>query len=125
MAGNEELETQWTGHDLYDVNGEKIGTIEDIRYGELVGNLKWMVVKTGWLGTHTVYVPAGEVQSVGDRLTVSYGKDRVKDAPHVKDKLVSLPEVEEKLCRFYGLDYVRSADAPAEGCVEPEEGQPN
>ncbi len=121
MAGSEELETQWTGHDLYDVDGEKIGTIEDIRFGELVGNLQWLVVKTGLFGAKRIYVPAGEVRSSAGKLVVSYNKDRVKDAPHVKDELASLPEVEEKLCNYYGLDYVRSVTEPAEGCVEPEE----
>ena len=121
MAANEELETQWTGHDLYDQSGERVGTIEDIRIGELVGNLKWLVVKTGLLGTKKVFVPANEVQSSGGRLVVSYSKDLVKDAPHVKEELASLPEVEENLCRYYGLDYVRSASEAAEGCVEPDE----
>jgi len=123
MAGNEQLETQWVGHDLYDVEGEKIGTIEDIRFGELVDNLKWLVVKTGLLGVKTIYVPAGEVRSSAGKLVVSYSKDRVKDAPHVKDELVSLPSVEEKLCTYYGLDYVRSTTAPAEGCVETQEDE--
>jgi len=120
MAGNAELETQWTGHDLYDVAGEKIGTIEDVRFGEIVGNLTWLVVKTGLLGTHRIYVPAGEVQSSAGKLVVSYTKGRVKDAPHVKDELASLPEVEEKLCHYYGLDYVRSVTEPVEGCVEAQ-----
>lgn len=123
MAENEELQTQWTGHDLYDVNGEKIGTVEDVRFGEMAGNLEWLVVKTGLLGTHKVYVPAGEVDSSADKLSVPYTKDKVKDAPHVKDELVSLPEVEEKLCNFYGLDYVRSVIESTDGCAEaPEEG---
>jgi sporulation protein YlmC with PRC-barrel domain len=121
MAGNDEVETQWTGHDLYDQDGEKIGTIEDIRFGEIVGNLKWLVVKTGLLGTHRVFVPAGEVQSSGGRLVVSFSKDRVRGVPHVKNELASLPEVEENLCRYYGLDYARSVSEPAEGCVEPQE----
>ena len=121
MSGNDEVETQWTGHDLYDQDGKKIGTIEDVRFGELVSNLKWLVVKTGLLGAKTVFVPAGEVESSGGRLVVNFEKDRVKGAPHVKQELASLPEVEEKLCTYYGLDYVRSATAPAEGCADSEE----
>lgn len=124
MARNEEVETQWTGHDLYDVNGEKIGTIEDVRFGELVGNLQWLVVKTGLFGTKKVYVPAGEVSSSAGRFVVSYGKDRVQDAPHVKDRLAALPEVEEKLCTYYGLDYVRSVAEATDGCVDPQEESP-
>jgi sporulation protein YlmC with PRC-barrel domain len=121
MAAHDELETQWTGHDLYDKNGEKIGTIEDIRIGELVTNLKWLVVRTGFLGSKLAFVPANEVESSGGKLVTSLSKDQVRDSPHVKQELASLPSVEEKLCKFYGLDYVRSVSAPAEGCVDPKE----
>jgi uncharacterized protein YrrD len=121
MAAHDEPETQWTGHDLYDKDGEKIGTIEDIRFGELVPNLKWLVVKTGLLGTKHAFVPANEVESAGGRLVTSFGKDRVKDSPRVKQEVASLPSIEEKLCKFYGLDYARSISAPAEGCVETQE----
>jgi sporulation protein YlmC with PRC-barrel domain len=102
-------------------DGVRIGTIEDIRMGDVAGNLKWLVVKTGLLGTKKVFVPAGEVQSSGSRLVVSYSKDLVKDAPHVKEQQAPPPAVEENLCRYYGLDYVRSASEPVEGCVEPDE----
>jgi uncharacterized protein YrrD len=120
MGKNDELETQWTGHDLYDEAGEKIGTIEDIRFGELVPNLKWLVVKTGALGAKRVFVPASKVKSSGGKLVASYGKRKVKGTPHVKQELASLPAVEEKLCTYYGLDYARSTTAPAEGCVDPQ-----
>jgi uncharacterized protein YrrD len=119
MGKSDELQTQWTGHDLYDQSGKRIGVIEDIRLGELVPNLKWLVVKTGLLGAKRVFVPAGEVQSSGGKLVTAFKKDRVKGTPRVKQELASLPAVEEKLCSYYGLDYARSTTAPAEGCVKP------
>ena len=79
----DDISTQWTGHDLLDVNGDKIGTVEDVRYGDATGGLKWLVVKTGLFGTKKILVPAGEVRASEDALVVPYAKDRVKDAPGV------------------------------------------
>ena len=123
MAGKDGLETQWTGHDLYDADGEKIGTVEDILVGDMAGGLKWLVVKTGLLGTKKVFVPAGEVRSSADRLVVSYTKDRLKSAPDFKDEHWPTIAEEQNLCSYYGLDYVRSLTSPVEGCAEADEEQ--
>ncbi len=62
MAENHEIETEWTGHDLFDEKGDKIGTIEDVRYGDMTLGLKWLVVESGLFGTKKLFVPAGEVR---------------------------------------------------------------
>lgn len=33
----EEISAQWTRHDLLDVNSERIGTVEDVRFGDATG----------------------------------------------------------------------------------------
>ena len=120
MAAKDEISTQWTGHDLLDVNGEKIGTVEDVRYGDATGGLKWLMVKTGLFGTKKVLVPAGEVRATEDALVVPYTKDRVKEAPGVDEDALFSPEEERNVCAFYGLEYLSSFGAPTEGCVEAE-----
>lgn len=120
MAATHEISTKWIGHDLLDVNAEKIGTVEDIRLGEATGGLKWLVVKTGLLGAKKILVPAGEVRAAEGVLVVPFTKDRVKDAPGVDaDKIFGDVE-ERKICAYYGLDYLVSARAPVEGCVDAE-----
>jgi sporulation protein YlmC with PRC-barrel domain len=118
MADIDEISTEWTGHDLLDVNGEKIGTVEDVRYGDATGGLKWLMVKTGLFGTKRVLVPAGEVRATTKALVVPYSKDRVKDAPGVVEDELFSTEKEHKVCAHYGLEYVASFGAPAEGCVD-------
>ena len=120
MAETHEISTKWIGHDLLDVNAEKIGTIADIRMGEATGGLKWLVVKTGLLGTKKILVPAGEVRDAEGALVVSFTKDRVKDAPGVDADKIFADVEERKICAYYGLDYMVSARAPAEGCVDAE-----
>jgi hypothetical protein len=37
MAETTSFPTEWTGHELFDMNDEKVGIIEDVRYGDTVG----------------------------------------------------------------------------------------
>jgi sporulation protein YlmC with PRC-barrel domain len=116
----DEISTQWTGHDLLDVNGEKIGTVEDVRYGDATGGLKWLMVKTGLFGTKRILVPAGEVRATEDALVVPYTKERVKEAPGVDEDELFTTEEERNVCAYYGLEYLSSFGVPTEGCVDGE-----
>jgi sporulation protein YlmC with PRC-barrel domain len=124
MADKTESATEWTGHDIYDLDGNKIGVVEDVRFGDVTGGLQWLVVDTGIFGGKKVFVPAGEVRRSGDRLSVIHTKDRVKDAPHVNDEETLTQEDEGKLCRYYGLQYGAVLDQPAEGCDEMTDVRP-
>lgn len=124
MATYEEPETQWTGHDLLDLDGNKIGKIEDVRYGDVTGGLQWLVVETGVPGAKKIFVPAGEVRRSGERLSVPHTSERVKDAPRVKDPEFLTDADESKLCRFYGLQHGSAAAQPAEGCSDMEDLRP-
>ena len=124
MMESERPEGQWTGHDLFDLDGDKIGTIVDVRLGEATVGVNWLVVATGLLGTKKIFVPVGEVRRSGDRLSVPYTKDRVKGAPKVEDESVLTEADKGKLCRYYGLQYVASVGGPEEGCEEMPDLRP-
>ena len=124
MAENGESKTQWTGRYLFDLAGDRIGMVEDVRFGDPTGAPQWLVVDTGVLGAKKIFVPAGEVRRSGDRLSVLHTKERVTDSPKVKDEQALTEGDEGKLCRYYGLQYVASGDRPAEGCVEMEDQRP-
>jgi sporulation protein YlmC with PRC-barrel domain len=117
MADTDVISTKWTGHDLLDVNGDKIGTVEDVRFGDATGGLKWLLVKTGLFGGHKILVPAGEVRATEDALVVPYTKERVKDSPAVDEDEVFSSGEEQKICAYYGLEYVSAFDSPTEGCL--------
>jgi len=116
--------TEWTGRDLYDLDGNKIGVIEDVRYGDVTGGMQWLVVDTGAAGAKKVFVPVLEVRRAGDRLSTRHTKERVKDAPQVENaEALSQPE-EAKLCRYYGLQFGGAAPEQAEGCEEMGDVRP-
>lgn len=126
MADSERRESQWTGHNLYDLNGDKIGKVEGVRYGDVTGSPTWLMVETGLLGLKKVFVPAAEVRRAGDRLSVPYTKDRVKDSPKIDNEEAPTEAEEGYLCRYYGMRFVSTPAEPAEGCEEmdTQDGRP-
>lgn len=98
---------EWTGRQVVDTAGQKIGTISDVRYNEMLdptGDPEWLIVKAGVFGTKRIYIPARDVRMDGDRLRVPYTEDRVKDSPAVaKDQPLTRDE-ERELYIYYGLE---------------------
>ena len=92
---------------MVDTAGQKIGTISDVRYNEMLdptGDPEWLIVKAGVFGTKRIYIPARDVRMDGDRLRVPYTEDRVKDSPAVaKDQPLTRDE-ERELYIYYGLE---------------------
>jgi len=119
VAETDERLVGWVGLDLFDVNGDEIGTVTDVRYGEWTGGLVWLIVKAGLLGVKKVAVPANEVDKEGGRLVARIDKDKIKHAPWVDSDKILGDEEEEKLCTYYGLDFVSSPWKATEGCVDP------
>ena len=117
-------QTEWTGHDLYDLDGNLIGKIEDVRYGDVTGGPQWLVVGTGFAGPKKILVPVADVRRAGDRLSVRHTKERVESAPKLADEGVITQPEEAKLCRFYGLQYAGDTTATAEGCEEMKDVRP-
>jgi sporulation protein YlmC with PRC-barrel domain len=116
----------WTGRQVLDTAGDKIGTVQDVRYDDAVDQPKWLVVKAGLFGTKKIFVPARDVRAEGEKLMVPYTEDRVKDAPPVaKDNVPSLDE-ERELYLYYGLEFEErmpagtSAEAPTTGAMDTQ-----
>ena len=50
----------WRGRDLYDNDGDKIGSIDDIYLDRETDQPEWAVVTTGLFGTKRTFVPLAE-----------------------------------------------------------------
>src|SRR5215212_7944246 len=97
---------QAIGTTAYSVDGDKIGTVRQLFLDDETGRPEFVTVNTGLLGTHETFIPVAEAEVVGDRLTVPFSKDQVKDAPHVAADGGHLDPVEEqRLYEYYGLGY--------------------
>ena len=96
------------GEDLYDSDGEKIGTIEEIYLDAQSGEPEWALVNTGMFGTKSSFVPLQGASQDGDTLKVPYDKAQVKDAPKVDPDGELSQQQESELYAHYGLDYSES-----------------
>ncbi|WP_410574935.1 PRC and DUF2382 domain-containing protein [Amycolatopsis sp. cmx-4-61] len=89
--------SQWTGRDVHDSTGEKIGTVEQFWFDDQDGEPTWVSVKTGLFGLRQSFVPAeGLTEGANGELTTRYTKDRVKDAPNVDVSDDHLDPTEER-----------------------------
>lgn len=103
--------TQYVGSDVYDRDGDKIGSIAEIYEDTQTGKPEWAAVSTGFFGSKVAIVPLTQATFEGENLTVPFEKSHVKDAPHVdSDGQISQSE-EQALYSHYGLEYGESRSA--------------
>jgi len=91
------------GRTLVDMNGDKIGRVDDVYIDEQTNQPDWVAVTTGWFGTKVSFVPIEGITFVGDDAMVQYSKDQVKDAPSAEADGHLSEEEETALYSYYGL----------------------
>ena len=99
----------WIDHDVFDQNGDKIGSVATIYYDDRTGRPEWLAINTGLFGVNTTFVPISEateyVHDGNVDLQVPFTKDFIKDAPNVNPTDGHLTEIEtERLFSHYGYD---------------------
>lgn len=107
------------GATAYGFDGEKIGRVGLIYFDDQTGQPEFATVNTGFFGANESYVPLAQAAWDGDRLTVPFTKETVKDAPTVDVEAGHIDQAEERrLYDYYGLTYSEAASdsgLPAEG----------
>ncbi len=94
---------QLNGADVYDTDGDKVGSVGQVYLDAEKGDPQWVTVKTGLFGTRETFVPLQDADVSGDRVTVAYAKQQIKDAPQV-DADGALSQADEgQLYTYYGL----------------------
>jgi len=105
------------GLDVVDVDGDKIGTVDEIYVDDDSGGPEFALVKSGLFGMKRRFVPLQGASQEGDELRVAYSKDQFGDAPSL-DPDAQLSEAEEaELYRHYGLQGGSSAGQPQQDVV--------
>ena len=78
------------GADVYGVNDEKLGTIDDVIFDHSSGDIRYIVLKTGGLlSRKKVMVPAGRVEPYGnhdDKFYAELDKERLEMLPGFNDE---------------------------------------
>jgi sporulation protein YlmC with PRC-barrel domain len=96
----------WQGKVLLDVNGEKIGKLEDVYVDVETDVPQFATVKEGFIGRHLTFVPLGGITVGPDELRVAVTRDQVQDAPNIELKGEELSQADESaLYHHYELNY--------------------
>ena len=90
------------GAPVYDAQGDKIGSVEEIFYDEASGTPEWIGLGTGFFGTKRVLVPVAGAGRTEDGLVVPYDKEQVKSSPDIDSDEIS-GEAESELVSYYRL----------------------
>ena len=75
--------TEWHGKMLVDLNGEKIGKLQDVYVDVETDQPQFATVKEGLVGRHLTFVPLGGIRIGPDDLQVTVTKEQVKSAPDI------------------------------------------
>ena len=106
------------GKPVFDREGEKIGSIEDIYIDDETRQPEWLGLGTGFLGMKHAIVPLGDASLREDGIGVPYPKDKVKDAPDSEGDDISA-EKEAELARYYAIGTTQAARTQTTGTTMP------
>jgi sporulation protein YlmC with PRC-barrel domain len=81
------------GADVYGVNDEKLGTIDDVIFDHSSGDIRYIVLKTGGLlSRNKVMVPANRIEPYGnhdDKFYAELDKERLEMLPEFHDQTLN------------------------------------
>jgi len=99
MIGQEQLGSL-RGADVYDRNGDKIGSLGQVYLDTSTNQPAWASVNTGFFGLKESLVPITDAESTGDGIRVPFDKATVKDAPNI-DVSADEPLMDDEVARLY------------------------
>ncbi len=79
---------QWEsllGLTVVDTDGDKVGKVGQVYFGEAAGEPEWVTVSTGMFGTRQSFAPLYQSSVRDGQLVLGVPGQLVKDAPNVED----------------------------------------
>ncbi|TNM67643.1 PRC-barrel domain containing protein [Streptomyces sp. NP160] len=102
---------EWSGEDVVDEAGDKIGKLESIYVDTASDEPAFATVTVGVMSKKLVFVPIDDAVVGPGYVKVAYPKNRVKDAPSIETDGELRAEQEGDVFAHYGLTYTA---APSE-----------
>jgi uncharacterized protein (TIGR02271 family) len=99
------MEENYSGYEMYDQGGERIGKVDDIFLDEN-DQPEYFGVKMGFMGTNSTLIPADVTQADASqrRIEVTQPMSTIKDGPTFGSDSDITPEFEGRVRSYYGLD---------------------
>jgi uncharacterized protein YrrD len=100
----------WKGQDVLDLEGEKVGKLEDVYYDGETDVPAFVTVKSGTFGKHLTLVPLARASVGPQHLRVSYRKGEIKDAPNFPTDTELSMDGEAEAYKFFGIEYTAAGE---------------
>ena len=96
-------------HDLttataYDRDGEKLGSVKEVYINDSTGQPDFVELGHGLFGMSSSIVPLRGHRLDGENLQLAFTKDRIQDAPNIRDDDHLSDEDHATIYRHFGLD---------------------
>lgn len=103
MTQSNATDSNFTGSEVLDEQGQSIGRVRDVVYEGSTSTPTWMVVKPGRLRAEH-YVPVrGSYRTVSDKVVIPFDRHQVKSAPKANGDHVLTNEERAILAQHYHL----------------------
>jgi hypothetical protein len=97
---------EWQGKLLVDLNGEKIGKLQEVYVDVETDVPQFATVKEGFIDRHLTFVPLGGIKIGPDELQVAVTREQVMAAPNIEQHGEELSQADESaLYHHYELNY--------------------
>ena len=107
----------------YDVNGDKVGSVQDVYVNDTTGQPDFITVNHGLFGTGSSIVPLRGHSLRNGELHLAFPKDRIEDAPDLDDNGHLTTNDQDALYRHYALTETQDVTTYETGApVEPVDG---
>jgi hypothetical protein len=97
---------EWHGRMLVDLDGGRIGKLQDVYVDVENDEPQFATVKEGFIGRHLTFVPLGGVKVGPDGLQVAVASEQIKSAPNMELHGEELSQADESsLYHHFELNY--------------------
>ncbi len=101
---------EWSGHDVVDATGSKIGSLESVYFDTANDEAAFAAIKIGLVGRHRlVFAPLTGAVVAPSYIKLTVDKKLVKDAPAIDTDGELTSEEEPALYSYYGMTYQAGA----------------
>jgi uncharacterized protein YrrD len=98
----------WSGQDVLDPQGEKLGKLEEVFYDTETDVPAFAAVKSGTFGKHLTLVVLEGATAGRDYLRITVDKKQFKKAPSFDPDTELSAEDEASAYGYYGLEYAQA-----------------
>jgi PRC-barrel domain len=104
MLNIEQIE-EWIGQEVVDVDGERVGKLDEVYYSTVTDEAIFAVVKSGLLGRHTSLIPLAGASAGRDYLRLAYSAAQIDDVGFELDAGATIGQGDgQRLGAAYGID---------------------